>query len=397
MKTQPAILAALLGGCLSAVAAEPGPEVKVTGIVHFRGMSQALCEVTLPGRPVRLRPILGPGERSEGLEILSIDEKKGTVTLQFNKQSQTLSVTEAEAQDGPPGRTFNLKSADAGQLLEIYQSLAERTLFRSPILPRATIELRSTGVLPTEAALNELAQAFATKSITLVPSGGKFAFAVPTSQLARLQSIKPPDGPSPPSNEVFPVGLIKFMEADLTQVLDIYQELSGRTVLLAANTPRFKISLRSQTEWTRPEAIWALETAIGLGDLTVFRHQTNLAIVQPSTLAGPPKEFVSNQSAATTSVKEIPAGGIKFWEASSEQFLQLYASLSGREPLPIESSVPPSRVSIRTQTPLTSAEAIYALDALATVNGLQFVLVGDKQVKLAAASVIPPIPRPKSE
>jgi len=339
---------------------------------------------------------LGPGERVEGLEILSIDEKKGTVTLHHNKQERVLSVAGADAPDGPPDRTFNVKSADSSQLLEIYQSLAERTVFRSPILPRAKIDLRSDGVLSTEAALNELAQVFAAKSITLVPKGTKFAFAVPTSQIARLQSIKLPEENNPSPDQVLPVGLIKFTEAEMFQVLDIYQELSGRTVLFAANTPRAKITMRSQTEWTRLEAIWALETAIGLGDATVFPHQAQFAIVQPSSWAEPPKEFVSNQSAvATPGAKEVPAGSIKFWEVSSEEFLKLYASLCGREPLPIESNVPRSRINIRNQTTLTSAETIYALDALAAVNGLQFVLAGDKQVKLVASSIIPAIPRPK--
>src|SRR4029453_13883804 len=87
------------------------------------------------------------------------------------------------------------------------------SVFRSPMLPRATIDLRSDGALPADAPLNELAQAFAAKSIALVPKGTKFAFAVPTSQVARLQSIKLPEENNPSPAEVFPVGLIKFTDA----------------------------------------------------------------------------------------------------------------------------------------------------------------------------------------
>src|SRR5262245_58233250 len=124
---------ALLLGCLGVVAAEPDLKIKLTGIACFRGRSLALCELSLRGGT--LRPILATGERIEGIEVLSIDEMKGTITLQRNNQSQVLAVTEADAPDGPPGRTFNLKAVDSSQLLEIYQTLADRTVLRSPNLP----------------------------------------------------------------------------------------------------------------------------------------------------------------------------------------------------------------------------------------------------------------------
>jgi hypothetical protein len=225
-------------------------------------------------------------------------------------------------------------------------------------------------------------QAFATKSIALVPKDTTFAFAVPKSQEPRLQKINALED-TDPASEKYPAGLIKFDEADLIQVLEIYQELAGRTVLLATSTPRLKISMRSQTEWTRLQAIRALETVVGLGDVAIFPHQTKFAIVQPSSFAEPPKEFVSNQSAVETIEAEVNRdGGLSFRDISPEAFLQRYAVLCGREPLPIESNLPQSRFTIRSQSLLTGAEAIYALDSLAVMKGFRVVLVGDKQVKL---------------
>jgi len=46
--------------------------------------------------------------------------------------------------------------------------------------------------------------------------------------------------------EIFPPGLIKFQDADLIQVLDVYQELTGRTVLRPTSLPQTKVSIRSQ-------------------------------------------------------------------------------------------------------------------------------------------------------
>jgi general secretion pathway protein D len=71
------------------------------------------------------------------------------------------------------------------------------------------------------------------------------------------------------ADEVFPPGLIKFQEADLVQVLDIYQELTGRTVLRPANLPQAKITVRTQTELTRKEAISALDSILSLNSVSM--------------------------------------------------------------------------------------------------------------------------------
>jgi type II secretory pathway component GspD/PulD (secretin) len=72
-----------------------------------------------------------------------------------------------------------------------------------------------------------------------------------------------------PAEEVFPAGLIKFQDADLSQVLEIYQELTGRTILKPASLPQVKISIRTQTELTRSEAIQALDSILSLNGITM--------------------------------------------------------------------------------------------------------------------------------
>ena len=72
-----------------------------------------------------------------------------------------------------------------------------------------------------------------------------------------------------PDEEVFPPGLIKFQDADLLQVLEVYQELTGRTVLRPANLPQTKISIKSQTQLTRREAIAALDSILSMNQITM--------------------------------------------------------------------------------------------------------------------------------
>ena len=80
--------------------------------------------------------------------------------------------------------------------------------------------------------------------------------------------------------EVFPPGLIKFQDADLNQVLDIYQELTGRTLLKSGTLPQAKISVKSQTPLTRSEAINALDTILAMNQIaTTFQGTKFIKVV----------------------------------------------------------------------------------------------------------------------
>ena len=69
---------------------------------------------------------------------------------------------------------------------------------------------------------------------------------------------------------VFQAGLLKLQEADLQPVLEMYQELTGRTVLKPASLPAAKISIKSQNPLTRKEAIQALDSILSLNQITMI-------------------------------------------------------------------------------------------------------------------------------
>ena len=70
--------------------------------------------------------------------------------------------------------------------------------------------------------------------------------------------------------EMIPPGLIKFIDADLQQVLDIYQELSGRTVLKSGTLPQIKVSMRTQSELSRIGALEAMDSALALNGIVMI-------------------------------------------------------------------------------------------------------------------------------
>ncbi len=94
--------------------------------------------------------------------------------------------------------------------------------------------------------------------------------------------------PSSPGQEeeVFPPGLIKFQDADIGQVLDIYQELTGRTVMRPNNLPATKITIRSQTQLTRREAVQALDSILSLNQISMVPQGEKFVKAVPSAQAG---------------------------------------------------------------------------------------------------------------
>jgi len=76
----------------------------------------------------------------------------------------------------------------------------------------------------------------------------------------------------------------------------------------------------------------------------------------------------------------IPAGNINFQGVDVSQVLDVYAQLVGRTLL--RAGLPAAQIILRTETPLTKTEAIQALQAVLSLNGIALVNVGDKFVKV---------------
>jgi hypothetical protein len=218
--------------------------------------------------------------------------------------------------------------------------------------------------------------------ITLMTEG-KFVFVLRTTRETNAPPYSPPPAPPKPDDkvEIFPAGLIKFSDADPPQVMEVYQELAGRTLLYAPALPHFKVRVRSQAPLSRAEAIWLIEASLRLGGITLVTQDKFVFVLHTARSA--PPAVPSNAALAARRDETIPPGSIKFTDATGPQVLQIYAELTGRDP--VSRDVPACRFTLKSQTPLTSGEAIYALDAAAALNHVRFV-VSDKEVRLVTAT-----------
>lgn len=69
-------------------------------------------------------------------------------------------------------------------------------------------------------------------------------------------------------NEMIPPGLIDFQGVDVSQVLEVYAQLVGKT-LLRAGLPNAQIVLKTETPLTKAEAIQALQAVLALNGIAV--------------------------------------------------------------------------------------------------------------------------------
>ena len=75
--------------------------------------------------------------------------------------------------------------------------------------------------------------------------------------------------PKGSTNDI-PANMMRFQEADLSQVFELYAELTGKTILKAPQVPQnVKLTLRNQTPLTRQQGIDALSTLLGLNGIAM--------------------------------------------------------------------------------------------------------------------------------
>src|SRR5207237_3538802 len=105
-------------------------------------------------------------------------------------------------------------------------------------------------------------------------------------------------------------------DTDLSQVLDFYQELTGRTVVRPASLPATKVTIRSQTPVTRTEAIQALDTILAMNQITMIPQGAKFIKAVPQAQA--PQEgapFNTNGVANLNETTRFQTGIVKLTNA----------------------------------------------------------------------------------
>jgi hypothetical protein len=381
---------------LPATAAEAGlqksqPPSKLFGFVRWN--NQKFAALQLRGGAF----LFAEGARDFSYELLSIDEQTATVRIRNGQTEETLQLAMK------PGETLEkcavyLEGAPQRIISEVYQTISGRTVLASSRLPAVSIDFKTDAALSAGETLKLVEEMLAKNGLAAIPRGENFVFITTKEQAESIQAY-----PGPPSSvaqqdnfggEVFPAGLVRFGDAEILQVLDLYQELTGRTVLRPNNLPAAKISVRTQTSLTRAEATWMLEARVYLENFKVVDEGEKFTYVVPANARYSLPQFDANTFAkrigkGVNTNEVISTGSANFINAEPQQLLNLYAGISGRKTLPLEKALPLFKCSLRSQKGMTRVESLFALEALAAINGLQFQMVGDNEVTLVPRSANP--------
>ena len=97
-----------------------------------------------------------------------------------------------------------------------------------------------------------------------------------------------------PGDDLLPPGTIRFQEADLSQVLDIYAELLNRTIIRPQTLPQPKITIRAQTPLTRREGIQALDTVFAFNGISPVLQGDKFVKIVPFSQAPQEGQKFSN-------------------------------------------------------------------------------------------------------
>ena len=370
-------------------AAEPGP-ARLAGLVHLDGTPWALLEIST-ARRVDFPPPLVAGDMREPWELVQINEGAGSVTLSNHRTQQKLQLALTNAAPaGPAPPTLRFEGAALEQILEVWQKATGRTLVRAQKLPDFRLSL-TRGSLSKADATTVLGQMLAASGLVVSNVGAKFAAVVPAAEASALATLPPlPAGALKAQDpaaqaEMVPPGMIRFLGADIQQVLSIYALYTAREVLYPEGIMA-KITLSVQTPLTRAEASWLVEASCHLAGYDTLALGDRFVCVAPPEVL---KRVPAFDAAALAS--RAKSGGdpvsMKLQDAEAGQILDLYALVMKRQALPLAKNLASRRLTVLPNQPVPSAEAAYMLEIAALLNGLRLELVGSDQVQMTMAGV----------
>lgn len=277
------------------------------------------------------------------------------------------------------------------EALARYAELTDTTILRAPGLPLLAISVTSDLSAETNAAVTTLKSALLAQGIEMLPHRDLFTLAVPpgwtntppAAQLAQIPANDLERTPWPaagPTSEIMAPGMIDFINAECNQVLLLYAELAGKTLLRSGNLPNFQLKLKTQTSLSKSAAVYALRVMFALQGLAVAPDSEKFEQILPFKLAA---EFVPRTPKSDPAEAVLAPNQIRdFRRSTATELLDYYAQLTDRAAVKESEREPSQKMIFKATTPLTKSEVLYALRAILGLEGLAIVQVDDKTIRL---------------
>jgi type II secretory pathway component GspD/PulD (secretin) len=119
-----------------------------------------------------------------------------------------------------------------------------------------------------------------------------------TSLTAAPRTLSSFDLPAP-GDKITPAGMLKFEQAELAQVLNIYAEISSRSIIRSGTLPEVKFTFSNQTPMSPVEVLRALDTILAAQGIVTVPLGTQfikvVAVKEAHLEAGPVIELPPDQ------------------------------------------------------------------------------------------------------
>ena len=311
----------------------PSPEPRLAGIINLPGSTLALLEIssTRPGPPGGC--ILTVGQREGPIEILSIKPEIGSIQVRPR-----------------PEPIWNVKSSGK----------------QTTNAPRTWDASTGKEIASPPGAVQSVE--FSTDGRRVVTSSNSPVTLTFRDQTFRLEPGRP--------------GLL-LEGAGLNQVLTLYQQFVGRTLLIHPALPAVAFTLNAAAA-NPAEAALVLQKEFATHGIATIPDGDKFTMIVPQAQvasAKPHSPHSGEIKRPDAEKDQAPSGAINFQDLVLVQAAIVYAELVGRK---LDQSGPPysGTIRINTQTALSRDEVLYAFDVLFAWRGLKAVPQGDDQLKL---------------
>ena len=188
--------------------------------------------------------------------------------------------------------------------------------------------------------------------------------------------------------------------APLEAALNIYSELTGKTILRVSLLPPLQDFIAGSLPADTNAAAALIENELRRQGIDMVQDGELFVRVMPAGWSNSPLAgFLATLKPPASYPEEVPLGTILFSPAAPDQVLKIYADLRSRTLIqPKYSAIP--LIMLRTQRALTKSQASYAITVLLALNGVAAVDDGDKFVQLVPVQIWSKIetsaPKPQS-
>src|SRR5579883_546695 len=184
----------------------------------------------------------------------------------------TASTHTSSEQPASATRPVQLQNADLDKVLDLYAQLVNRTVLHGTLpASKFTFDIPATNLT---VAAEIVVKALKEQGLTTILDGEKFVLVVTDAQASKAE---------PHSSQIHSpgekaIGTLSFSSASLVSALSVYAGLMGASGFEQTSDfamPPLSISVKTQTNLTKSEAIYALDTIFQLDGFKIVPASNN--------------------------------------------------------------------------------------------------------------------------